>query len=141
MSRKYLDDGVSFELTVQVLASIVRGALFLTSPFSCSHDSRETHNDQRIHPRSPHGKENQIKTMNTHAKGPCLSVIASRTLSQPIYPHLMSFCPTMDLLAVVTHEERVEVHRLNGQRAFGLQRKSQGVKVESLCWKYNGIGF
>jgi anaphase-promoting complex subunit 4 len=50
----------------------------------------------------------------------------------------MSFCPTMDLLAVVTIEERVEVYRLSGQRAFGLQRKIQGVKVESMCWKYNG---
>jgi hypothetical protein len=85
-------------------------------------------------------RRNQIKIMNTPAKGPCLSIIASRALSQPIHSHLMAFCPTMDLLAVVTHEERVEVHRLNGQRAFGLQRKSQSIKVESLCWKYNGTG-
>jgi anaphase-promoting complex subunit 4 len=44
----------------------------------------------------------------------------------------------MDLLAVVTIEERVEVYRISGQRAFGLQRKIQDVKVESICWKYNG---
>jgi anaphase-promoting complex subunit 4 len=44
----------------------------------------------------------------------------------------------MDLVAVVTEDERVDVLRFNGQRAFGLQRKDDSVKVGSICWKYNG---
>ncbi|KAK8182382.1 anaphase-promoting complex, cyclosome, subunit 4-domain-containing protein [Phyllosticta citribraziliensis] len=43
----------------------------------------------------------------------------------------------MDLVAVVTKDENIDVYRLNGQRAFGLKRK-MGSAVESICWKFNG---
>ncbi|EKG12239.1 hypothetical protein MPH_10646 [Macrophomina phaseolina MS6] len=44
----------------------------------------------------------------------------------------------MDLVAVVTQEETLDVYRFNGQRAFGLKRKSFESKVDSICWKFNG---
>lgn len=46
----------------------------------------------------------------------------------------------MDLIALVTEEENVDVYRHNGQRAFGLKRKSEDVTVETLTWQWNGTG-
>lgn len=46
----------------------------------------------------------------------------------------------MDLIAVVTDEENVDVYRINGQRAFGLKRKSEEITVETLSWQWNGAG-
>ncbi|KAH8731637.1 anaphase-promoting complex, cyclosome, subunit 4-domain-containing protein [Phaeosphaeriaceae sp. PMI808] len=44
----------------------------------------------------------------------------------------------MDLIAVVTDEENLDVYRINGQRAFGLKRKSEDVSVDALQWEFNG---
>ena len=70
-----------------------------------------------------------------------MAVIMTKTFVNELYPHLVRCCPTMDLIAVATRDERVEVYRLSGQKAFGVQRKSKDIKVESLCWKYNGTPF
>lgn len=71
-------------------------------------------------------------------EAPSLMLQAEKALPQPIHPNLISYCPTMDLIAVVTREENLDVYRLNGQRAFGLKRKSFESKVDSICWKFNG---
>jgi anaphase-promoting complex subunit 4 len=63
---------------------------------------------------------------------------AEKILLFPIHPHLIAYCPTMDLIAVVTSEENLDVYRLNGQRAFGLKRKSEEVDVDALQWEFNG---
>lgn len=63
---------------------------------------------------------------------------AEKILLHPIHPHLISYCPTMDLIAVVTDEENLDVFRINGQRAFGLKRKSEDVSVDALQWEVNG---
>ncbi|KAJ4373220.1 hypothetical protein N0V83_003513 [Neocucurbitaria cava] len=63
---------------------------------------------------------------------------AEKILLHPIHPHLISYCPTMDLIALVTSEENLDVYRTNGQRAFGLKRKSEDVKVDALQWEFNG---
>lgn len=44
----------------------------------------------------------------------------------------------MDLIAVVSDEENLDVYRLNGQRAFGMKKKSPNVLIDSICWKPNG---
>ncbi|KAF2202487.1 hypothetical protein GQ43DRAFT_470863 [Delitschia confertaspora ATCC 74209] len=44
----------------------------------------------------------------------------------------------MDLLAVVTEEQNLDVYRINGQRAFGVRRKNARVAVDYICWKFNG---
>jgi anaphase-promoting complex subunit 4 len=62
---------------------------------------------------------------------------AEKALHQPIHAHLVSYCPTMDLIAVVSQAEQLDVYRLNGQRAFGLKQKP-GRKVDAICWKLNG---
>ncbi|KAK7717006.1 hypothetical protein SLS57_006413 [Botryosphaeria dothidea] len=72
------------------------------------------------------------------SEAPSLMLQAEKALPQPIHPRLISYCPTMDLVAVVSQEETLDVYRFNGQRAFGLKRKSFESKVDSICWKFNG---
>ncbi|KAL1650708.1 hypothetical protein SLS58_000826 [Diplodia intermedia] len=71
-------------------------------------------------------------------EAPSLMLQAEKALPQPVRPRLISYCPTMDLVAVITQEETLDVYRLNGQRAFGLKRKTLESKVDSMCWKFNG---
>jgi anaphase-promoting complex subunit 4 len=70
--------------------------------------------------------------------GPAMLLQAEKTFAQPVRLRLTRCCPTMDLVAVVTNEEQLDVYRFNGQRAFGLQRKNSSSTVSSICWKYNG---
>jgi anaphase-promoting complex subunit 4 len=63
---------------------------------------------------------------------------AEKILLFPIHPYLIAYCPTMDLIAVVTSEENLDVYRFNGQRAFGLKRKNEDVTVDALQWEFNG---
>lgn len=44
----------------------------------------------------------------------------------------------MDLIAVVTNEENLDVYRINGQKAFGLKRKGDDVTIDALQWEFNG---
>jgi hypothetical protein len=71
-------------------------------------------------------------------QGPQLLQQAEKILLHPIHPHLITYCPTMDLIALVTHEESLDVYRINGQRAFGLKRKSEEITVDALQWEFNG---
>ncbi|KAF1952198.1 hypothetical protein CC80DRAFT_527960 [Byssothecium circinans] len=77
--------------------------------------------------------------METSPGGPQLLQQAEKILLHPIHAHLISYCPTMDLIALVTSEENLDVYRINGQRAFGLKRKSEDCTVTSLCWQFNGL--
>jgi hypothetical protein len=70
--------------------------------------------------------------------GPAMLLQAEKEFAQPIRLRLTRCCPTMDLVAVITNEEQLDVYRFNGQRAFGLQRKNASSTVSSVCWKYNG---
>ncbi|KAF2715427.1 hypothetical protein K504DRAFT_457593 [Pleomassaria siparia CBS 279.74] len=63
---------------------------------------------------------------------------AEKILLHPIHPHLISYCPTMDLIAIVTDEENLDVYRINGQRAFGLKRKNSDASIDCICWEFNG---
>jgi anaphase-promoting complex subunit 4 len=68
-----------------------------------------------------------------------LSLIEAKIFANEIRPELVRCCPTMDLIAYVTIDERVEVYRFGGQRAFVCNRKESDINVLSICWKYNGI--
>lgn len=72
------------------------------------------------------------------AKPKSMSLLVTKNLTQDIRPEFVRCCPTMDLVAIATRDERVEVFRLSGQRAFGIQRKLKDVQIKSVCWKYNG---
>ncbi|KAF2194781.1 hypothetical protein K469DRAFT_744590 [Zopfia rhizophila CBS 207.26] len=73
-----------------------------------------------------------------HSTGPKLLQQAEKILLHPIRPHLISYCPTMDLIAVVTDEENLDVYRINGQRSFGIKRKNSRTGIDFICWKFNG---
>ena len=51
---------------------------------------------------------------------PCSQFSPNKALHTPMRGNLLAYCPTMDLIAVATGEERVYVYRLNGQRVLGL---------------------
>ncbi|KAL5115682.1 hypothetical protein ACEQ8H_006394 [Pleosporales sp. CAS-2024a] len=63
---------------------------------------------------------------------------SEKILLHPIHPHLFAYCPTMDLIAVVTNEENLDVYRINGQLAFSLKRKSEKETIDALQWEFNG---
>jgi Anaphase-promoting complex subunit 4 WD40 domain len=65
-----------------------------------------------------------------------MSLIATKTLAEKIHSNMVACCPTMDLIAVATTDNRMDVYRFSGQRVFGLHRKD--AIIQSLCWKYNG---
>jgi anaphase-promoting complex subunit 4 len=67
---------------------------------------------------------------------PSMTLIASKTLAEKIQSNLVACCPTMDLIAVATADNKMDVFRFSGQRVFGLHRKD--ASVHSLRWKYNG---
>ena len=78
--------------------------------------------------------------MDTAPSPPQLLQQSEKILLHPLRPHLISFCPTMDLVALVTAEENVDVYRINGQRAFGLKRRGEELQVRTMAWQWNGMG-
>ncbi|KAL8693429.1 MAG: hypothetical protein Q9218_001739 [Villophora microphyllina] len=67
-----------------------------------------------------------------------LDLVAEKTMQTPVKPNQLAYCPTMDLLALATADERVEVFRVNGQRVFGVNRDDSAGNVTSLQWKPDG---
>lgn len=67
-----------------------------------------------------------------------LRMLAEKALSSPINPRSMAYCPTMDLLALVTVDEQVHVFRRNGQRVFGVSGKDSAGNIADLKWKPDG---
>ena len=86
---------------------------------------------------------------------PRLSLVAEKSLPAKCKTHMVAYCPTMDLIALVsTADEELSVYRLNGQRVFGgsfggdpyyLLDESDGDgedrnvgKICGMKWKNNG---
>ena len=66
-----------------------------------------------------------------------LPLLADNALPMACRPELLSYCPSMDLLAVATVDEHLHVYRLNGQKVFTVvSRKIK--KITQLTWKPNG---
>ena len=72
---------------------------------------------------------------------PRLNLVASKQLPEPCTDSTISYCPTMDLVAVAT-DSGVTVFRLNGQRVFGIANSggidNWGVVKGGLTWSSNG---
>ena len=47
----------------------------------------------------------------------------------------LRWCPTMDLLAIVTGDGQLATHRLNWQRLWAISPES---RIQSLCWRPDG---
>ncbi|KAL8806298.1 MAG: hypothetical protein Q9182_001445 [Xanthomendoza sp. 2 TL-2023] len=67
-----------------------------------------------------------------------LNMLAETISPLAIIPNHLSYCPTMDLLALAAEDKRVHVFRLNGQRVFGVAKKEPFSTVTHVCWKPNG---
>ncbi|EEP77994.1 conserved hypothetical protein [Uncinocarpus reesii 1704] len=69
--------------------------------------------------------------------------VSEKQLPAKCKPDTLTYCPTMDLVALATEDEQVHVFRLNGQKVFGGFARgggaaADGLKVKSLKWKGNG---
>lgn len=67
-----------------------------------------------------------------------LNMLAEKIVSSTINAEHLAYCPTMDLIALATIDEQVHVHRLNGQRVFGVISKQPKAKIKGVKWKPNG---
>lgn len=67
-----------------------------------------------------------------------LKMLAEKTLQSPIDPRHITYCPTMDLLALATADGQVHVFRTNGQRVFGIPKKETTGDIADLVWKPDG---
>ncbi|KAL3419348.1 Anaphase-promoting complex subunit 4 [Phlyctema vagabunda] len=67
-----------------------------------------------------------------------LTLLSEKILHHAVNPRLIAYCPSMDLLALVSTDQQVLVYRFNGQRVFGVTQKSGKLRVEDVRWKPNG---
>ena len=66
------------------------------------------------------------------------NMLAEKVVQPAINPKHLSYCPTMDLIAFASIDEQVSVHRLNGQKVFGVNNKLGTAMVKGIVWKPNG---
>lgn len=77
-----------------------------------------------------------------------LSLVAEKILPAKCKAGSLAYCPTMDLIALVTEDEVLHVFRLNGQRVFGghlggdpYTDQDGHLEIRGLTWKNNGISW
>ena len=67
-----------------------------------------------------------------------LSMVAEKVLPLEASPKTLAYCPTMDLVAVASVDDQINVYRLNGQKVFGVLRRQFEAKINAVIWKPNG---
>ncbi|KAE9379056.1 hypothetical protein N431DRAFT_363885 [Stipitochalara longipes BDJ] len=67
-----------------------------------------------------------------------LQTVGEKALHQTADPDLITYCPSMDLVALVTIDQQVFIYRLNGQRVYGATQKTGNLRVDRIRWKPNG---
>jgi anaphase-promoting complex subunit 4 len=67
-----------------------------------------------------------------------LQTLSEKILHQAADPNTITYCPSMELVALVTMDQQVLIYRLNGQRVYGTAQKAGKLRVESIRWKPNG---
>lgn len=66
-------------------------------------------------------------------------VLSEKSLHHTADPALITYCPSMDLVALVTSDQQVLIYRLNGQRVYGATQKAGKLSVAGIRWKPNGL--
>ncbi|KAF7628614.1 putative anaphase-promoting complex component Cut20/Apc4 [Aspergillus flavus] len=77
---------------------------------------------------------------------PQLTPVAEKSLPAKCKTTTLKYCPTMDLISLVTEDDELRVFRLNGQKVFGgsfkgdpyLDEDDGGGEIRKLMWKNNG---
>lgn len=80
------------------------------------------------------------------AEGPKLTPVGEKSLPTKCKTQAVAYCPSMDLIALVTEDEKLSVFRLNGQRVFGgsfggdpyLGEDEADGEIRGMAWKGNG---
>lgn len=67
-----------------------------------------------------------------------LDTLSEKAVQPQINPFHVAYCPTMDLIALATIDEKVHVFRFNGQKVFGVTSKDALAKINQIRWKPNG---
>lgn len=97
---------------------------------------------------SPHSPTVDTPPADAAMSPAMLSIVGEKFLPSRCRPGTLSYCPTMDLVAVVTvldlpghggrrSEEKLSVWRLNGQQVFGWDAPT-GMAIPFLRWKTDG---
>ncbi|KAJ5089257.1 Anaphase-promoting complex subunit 4 [Penicillium argentinense] len=79
-------------------------------------------------------------------EGPQLTLVGKKSLGEKCKHTTLAYCPSMDLVALVTTDEELRVFRLNGQRVIDtsfpgdawLDLEDEKGEVRTLAWKANG---
>ena len=77
---------------------------------------------------------------------PQLTPVGEKSLPARCKASTLTYCPTMDLIALVTEDDELRVFRLNGQKVLGgsfkgdpyLDEDDGGGEIRELRWKNNG---
>ncbi|CCU82675.1 anaphase-promoting complex component Cut20/Apc4 [Blumeria hordei DH14] len=64
-------------------------------------------------------------------------ILSEKVLQQTIIPGIVSYCPSMDLIALATKDQGVYIFRLNGERVCGISQQTKH-QVERIHWKQDG---
>ena len=67
-----------------------------------------------------------------------LKLLGERVMHHEAHPHLLAYCPSMDLLAIGSKDQPVLVYRLNGQRVYTVSQRGSSLKIHQTAWKPNG---
>lgn len=77
-------------------------------------------------------------TLSSNTSSTMASPIAEKVVQPAVNPKHMAYCPTMDLIALATVDEQVQVYRLNGQKVFSVHSRDSTAKIGRIKWKPNG---
>lgn len=77
---------------------------------------------------------------------PRLTPVGEKSLPAKCKTDMITYCPSMDLIAVVTDDEELRVFRLNGQKVFGGSYKGDPYlddddgsgEIRAVRWKNDG---
>ncbi len=84
------------------------------------------------------GRHAERNTSPRHTLIKMADPLAEKVVQPAINPKHLAYCPTMDLIALATVDEQVQVYRLNGQKVFSVQSRDSSIKIGRIKWKPNG---
>ena len=77
-------------------------------------------------------------TLLGHLSTTIMHPVGKKTIPEICKAHTLTYCPTMDLIALATGNRNLHAFRLNGQRVFGASYEDSDFDITSLRWKPNG---
>ena len=66
------------------------------------------------------------------------SLLAEKVMQPAFNPQSLAFCPTVNLIALASTDERIHVFRFNGQAVFHITDRQRDSRVTAVAWKPDG---